>query len=501
MKKITKLIKNYYPTKYQALLFLIIPVLIGMLNSLLFDNDIWFLINTGRHILTNGFPVIEPFTIHENLSFVVQQWGSDIIFYTTYKYLGSIGLYLLTNLVNIYIIFITYKLSMVLANKKRNLAVLFTCIITTLLALFFIITRPQILSISIFLTAFYFLEKFEQTNNKKFLLIIPVLSVLLINIHASMWWMLIIFMIPYLLHNIPFKTKLLDNSKNTKYKEILVIIFISIMVGLINPYGLKAITYLFTSYNNYYINTLVNEMQIPSIHNLSGKVVYLIIFTVYLILIFTKKKIKTNHLFLLLGTTYLALSSFKGLSNFLICAWFPLIDTLKDKFHLIKEPKKQSKKPYILISIIFITFLSLLIFNFRAIDMQQSTKKGVDYLTTNYDVKDIRLYTDYNDGNYPEYKGIKVYLDTRAEVFLKANNNKSDILKEYYDLQAGRLDITNFLNKYKFTHLLVRENDYLYKYLEASDEYKVIFKDREHGENIQIVNKNNKLYKIFEKTS
>ena len=27
------------------------------------DNDFWFLINTGRHILNHGFPTIEPFVI------------------------------------------------------------------------------------------------------------------------------------------------------------------------------------------------------------------------------------------------------------------------------------------------------------------------------------------------------------------------------------------------------------------------------------------------------
>ena len=57
--------------------------------------------------------------------------------------------------------------------------------------------------------------------------------------------------------------------------------------------------------------------------------------------------------------------------------------------------------------------------------------------------------------NYAEYKGIKVYLDPRAEVFLKKNNKKKDILVEYYKLQSRQIDIDKLkekLNEKKITY-------------------------------------------------
>ena len=76
-----KKILNYHPSKWQAISFLVIPIFIGLLTSTSFDNDIWFLINTGRYILNHGFPTIDPFTIHEGFNLVVQQWIPDVIFY------------------------------------------------------------------------------------------------------------------------------------------------------------------------------------------------------------------------------------------------------------------------------------------------------------------------------------------------------------------------------------------------------------------------------------
>ena len=35
------------------------------------DNDAWFLMNSGRYVELFGIPHVEPFTVHENLHFVM----------------------------------------------------------------------------------------------------------------------------------------------------------------------------------------------------------------------------------------------------------------------------------------------------------------------------------------------------------------------------------------------------------------------------------------------
>ena len=84
------------------------------------------------------------------------------------------------------------------------------------------------------------------------------------------------------------------------------------------------------------------------------------------------------------------------------------------------------------------------------------------------------LYTGYNDGGYLQFLGYKTYLDPRAEVFLKANNKKSDIFIEYYNLQNNELNGYDFLNKYKFDVLILDRDDVLNKYV---NNYKIVYSD------------------------
>ena len=80
-------LKNYHPPKSLTFLYLFIPLFNALRLALTLDNDFWFLTNTGKYIINNGFPTIEPFTIHKNFDFIVQQWLTDVIFYYIHKYL------------------------------------------------------------------------------------------------------------------------------------------------------------------------------------------------------------------------------------------------------------------------------------------------------------------------------------------------------------------------------------------------------------------------------
>ena len=88
--KIKDMVKNYHPSKKMMFLYFNIPLIIVLAWQINY-NDIWFLLNHGRYILNNGFPTIEPFTIHQNFSFVMQQWLSAVIFYLSYSVLGKYG--------------------------------------------------------------------------------------------------------------------------------------------------------------------------------------------------------------------------------------------------------------------------------------------------------------------------------------------------------------------------------------------------------------------------
>ena len=87
----------------------------------------------------------------------------------------------------------------------------------------------------------------------------------------------------------------------------------------------------------------------------------------------------------------------------------------------------------------------------------------------------IQQKIGYGEGSYYEYRGYKCYLDPRAEVFLKSNNKKEDILLEYYLLQHGIISYQDFIDKYNFDYILVSDNDVIYYQIIKDNTYEKVY--------------------------
>ena len=475
--KIKNILKNYHPSKKTLFLYFNIPLLLVLIWAVSY-NDIWFLLNHGRYILNNGFPTIEPFTVHNDFVFIIQQWLSSVIFYLSYSLLGKYGLLILTLLVTGYIIFISYKLCMLLSNKRYSLSVLITTIMVSLLSCFFITSRPQIFTYAIIITEIYLLEKYIREKNKKYLYALPILSLLQINLHASMFFMQFAFLLPYLIDSFKYKIGPLK-SEGYEKKPLFITSIVMFLVGFINPYGIDSITYIFRSYGNPYINRYISEMIPLSLNDSLGKVCLVVTFLIVCIYIFYRKKeIKPRYFYLLVGTIYLGFSSYKGFAYLIIGGILPLADYLKDAFNKREDKGKVKSYKYLLSSSCIVVIVLLIIVGTNSMPLTYAYKEGIDYLLENEKVSDITLYTGYGEGAYPEWMGIKCYIDPRAEVFLKENNKKEDIIEEYFSLQKEHtIEVEDFLEKYKFSHLLVPENDYLYDNMDDIENYEIIYEN------------------------
>ena len=194
-------------------------------------------------------------------------------------------------------------------------------------------------------------------------------------------------------------------------------------------------------------------------------------------------KLRLRYLLLTLGTAYLALTTYKSLLLFAICGFFPLAFYYKDFDPPVKEKNVNTKKTLllrkVLISIIALMIpLTLYLSNGlnKETDLEHKMLEDtVSFILEHDKVSDVTLYTGYGTGGMAEFMGIPAYMDARSEVFAKRNNKKADVLKEYFDLQAGKLYYKEVLNKYKFTHLILSKNDILYIYLKHDKDYKAVF--------------------------
>ena len=454
--------KNIKTSKFNYFILFIIPILFFVMENFVIDNDFWFTIAEGKYVLKNGFPHTVPFTIYNNLDFIYQSWGTGVIFYLIHKYFGLYGMLFFVTIVLIIITYFYYKLCMLVSNKNKMLSTIVTIITMTLLANTFITTRPQIFTYLNLILVLYIMELYAKTNNKKYLFVLPIISLIQINIHGMFFFMLFIFMLPYIVNAFKFNFK---NSNQKKYdlKPIILIMIIMLLTGLINPYGIKNILYVFTSYGQKILNETIIELVPLSFSSSYDKIIIFIIFLVYF-LYFKSKNIPIRYYLLLFGTTYLAFDCSRSIALFIIGALFPLSYLYKDKIINIDIERFI---PLILKNIIVISFLIVTISSIIFIkrDFYPESREPIDYLVKNYNKQNIKLYINFNDGSYAVYKEIKVNIDPRAEVYLKKNNHKSDIYDEYTKLGNNEIDYKDYINKYKFTHILVNEDDPMYNKL------------------------------------
>jgi hypothetical protein len=441
------------------------------------NNDIWFILNCGRYVIQNGIPYMEPFTIHEGLSFVMQQWLTSVIFWMSYDIGRGIGLKILVLLVYILIIFITFKLCMTLSMDNFLVSFAVTLFATILISPF-ITERPYIFMFLITILEIYFLEKYINSNKIMFLTALPVLSTLLINLEAAIWPILFVILIPYFIDSFRFKFKFIEGQGFGKTN--LVIAGLGMFAaGFVNPYGFSAMAYLFKSYGIDEISSWIIEMHCADINTTFGKVIFFTFLTMLIsVVIYKKGNYRLRFILLALGTSYMALSSLRSFPTFVICGIIPMSFYFKDFEIKNIENKNDTRTLFIrkvLIIILIVMIGSLCIFKLKepADVSLQELSSNVDYLE-NLNNKDMKLYTGYNYGGYLEFRGFKVYMDGRAEVFLKSNNKKDDIFIEYYKLQHGRIYYRDVLDKYDFDYLLVSDEEAIYYCLDYDGDYKLI---------------------------
>lgn len=482
MKTLIRKIKNYKPSKYICYLYFFVPLFVCSLSKIDRENDIWFLLKHGEYILKHGFPHIEPFSMHQNFSFVMQQWLSSVIFYISHKILGQYGILLVIIITNILMLYFLYKLCMLISENKFRLSIVITCI-TDIFLLLFMIARPWIFTMLNLIIVLYIMELFYKKNNRKALYFLPLISLIQINVQSSMWFMLFIFMLPYIVDLF-----LKERRRLSSFPLIIILMFIC---GFINPYGLDNILYVVKSYGNYYINNTVTEMLAISLNDkrilFYSSLFYFILAIELLIYIFCKKgRFELRHLFLFLGVSFLGLKNLRSMWIFIIGTMPFLSSYLKPYFKKLSfkeenfelEPDERKKYYLVIVILCIYTCGVSVIANSK---FTNKLEKGIDaiYNTSNVNAK-TTVYTSYNNGSYAEYRNLKPYIDSRAEIFIKKNNHKEDIMKEYYLVYNGYISYDKFINKYKFDYMIIMKNEAIYTSALKDKNYKSIYYSKKY---------------------
>ena len=167
----------------------------------------------------------------------------------------------------------------------------------------------------------------------------------------------------------------------------------------------------------------------------------------------------------------------RSIPLFFIGGILPLADYLapygKNNKLKNKEDDQDFGKNVVVFTVVALAFICF--FNTKE---NNQIKKGIDAMIKDGATSEDHIYTKYEHGPYAEYRGLKPYMDTRAEVFLKENNHKEDIFLEYATLEQGYYNYNEFMNKYNFKYLLIVNDEYLYIDVVTDHRYEILYNDR-----------------------
>ncbi len=467
---------------------LIILMICAAFTSRNFQNDTFYTIKVGESIVKNGIDMKDHFSIHK-LTYTYPHWLYDVITYKLYKIGGFQGLYQITILIFM-IIGITFYLLNIKKNKSYFISLLFSILAMIMLARF-ITARAQLITYLLFLIEIILIENLLKEGKKRYIIGLFLISILIANLHAAVWPFYFILMLPYLaeyfiakiVNKIKNKPKLgifekkidLIQDKNIKYLGL--VFLISLPLGLLTPIGDVPYTYFIKILQG-------NTMQYINEHKplilIENFFVMGYLFILLIPLIFTKVKIRLSDLFMILGLLFMSFLSVRHVALLAVVGMFYLCRLISNIGLINSKNTLDFELPWYSVFIVLITIIitSGIVYNINSKEQFMDTNTYpvtmVDYMQKNLDMKKVKLYNEYDFGSYLIYKNIKVFVDSRSDLYTKPFNHKTDIFTESMKIteKYGRV-----FQKYGITHILIYKDTDLNQILAASPNYKLLHKD------------------------
>ena len=471
--------------KYKITLIILILILLCILIiPRFFNGDIFYSIKVGEWIDKYGLDFKDHASWISNLTYTYPHWLFDFIVYKIYllfSYDGIFIFYLFFYIILSVLIFtLNYK------RKKSIISSFLTALIVTICISSFALPRAQIISYILFLIEIYLIESYLENKNKKSLIFLFIIPLILANIHIGIYYFYFVLFLPYICEyfiavfkrkyniNSNFLNKNLILKENKNVLSLLYFIPFMFLMGLISPLGLNVFSYYPKALLGNSFNYIFEYSPITIDHFLSF-FIFLIIYIFYLLCFNAKYKI--SNVFLVCGLVIMSFMQVRNYPLFLVCSSFIFCNIIENLIHILRSLKK-----YFCFSIIFLILILLNVIDLAYYRMSEkycndtvAPKNIVKYIKDNYNLSDIRLYNEYDIGSFLMFNDIPVMIDSRAELYTKEFNSKLDnFFDEYMNIE---LTYEFLFEKYKVTHAIVDNDSILFK--ELSDKgYNVLYHDK-----------------------
>ena len=280
----------------------------------------------------------------------------------------------------------------------------------------------------------------------------------------------------------PYKIKM---QRNPNVKFLIVIMIICALMGIITPLGHTPYTYLYKTMHGITISNISEHLPLTLAENIP----ILCTLTIFLaVMIFTKSKIRLSDLFMIAGLTYLMFCTRRQSTMFVLIGSIILnrmiiqmleiygICKVKDSIQLVDS----------LIIAIFVLAVILLSKHFYKgtkdkpyVNESTYPVQASEWILENLDINNIKLFNEYNYGSYLLYKGIPVFIDSRADLYTPEFNEGCSVFSDFINVSGLGSYYGDTFEKYGITHVIVYKNSKINMMIKKADseKYNLIYSD------------------------
>ena len=287
----------------------------------------------------------------------------------------------------------------------------------------------------------------------------------------------------------PYRIKI---KRNPAAKWLIVIMIICAVMGLLTPIGDTPYTYLYKTMQGNTTSNISEHLPL-TIAKSTEIMCMLVIFLA--ILIFTKPKLKLSDFFMIAGLCYLMLATRRQTSMFVLIGSVVLSRMIIDMFRryakedFLQELEETFKNLGVILLLTVLVFI-ICAYNMgikngdEFVDTSSYPVEACDYILENIDLENAKFYNDYNYGSYMLFRGIPVFIDSRADLYTPEFNGDKDRdiftdfietsgLSQFYEDTFDKYGITHLIipKKAKVNFIITKTNDENYKELYSDDNF------------------------------
>ncbi len=447
------------------------------------DPDLWWHLATGRYIVeTHSIPHKDVFSYTaSDHKWITHEWLTEVGMIGLYRQGGQAALIMATSI----IITLSFAIIYMQCAARPHLAI-FAVLFSALASAVTWGPRPQILNMLLTAILLYLLYQLRQKRRPVWWAF-PALIALWANLHSGYFLAYIIIasvlISDLLAHLLDYRTSATLDGR--ALRNLALVLGVCIIAAGLNPNGYKILWYPFETLSSQAMQKYIQEWAPPAFNQPRYWPAIALLFAGVLAFILSRRRRDLTDLTLFFGLLFMALLSARHIPFFalvsapMLSRYFSDVELGRLRWDL-SAPYLPRPMPNALVLINW-----LLVLVFVAVGASRVSKVLAENQQVNparFPVHAVefvqrqglatqRIYNSYDWGGYLIWRGFKVFIDGRADVYL------DDFINQYALAYLIQDDWRVPLNKFSVDYILIERQAPLAILLRETDEWRQIYKD------------------------